>query len=590
MAVYTEVSTEQARHFLSSLGLSTLQDLRPISSGIENTNYFVTTPEGEWVLTVFERLDFEQLPFYLQLMRHLARHGLPVPEPRANAAGDLVHQLCGKPAALVNRLEGESLDAPDLHHVAQLGGVLARLHLAVADFPLQQPNLRGLDWRESAAPTVRPYLDADIGALLDAEMAFQREVAASAAYRQLPRGAVHADLFRDNALFAGLPGRERLSGVFDFYFAGVDTFMFDLAVVLNDWCVNLDNGVLDEARAQALVSAYLAERVVDGAELRLLPAMRRAAALRFWLSRLADWHRRCTSSACCRTASASPGTRRWADDTDKDLMGLKLQDVPANQGWRWVRQGLRETWRHPMGYASLFVVFLPLAELLGQIPIAGPLLWMMGVPLISLAYMMATLRSLREHPPRLGVYLVPWRLPVARRRDLFVLCASYAVVTAVSLALCDLIDGGHLADAMGKLQQAQLAGDTATMETLASDGTLLWGSLVRAGVFGLISLPYWHAPALVVWGQQGVAQSLFSSLLAVWRARGAFLLYGAGWFGVSSLVALCVSLLAAVLGGGLLGAMLVVPAMLLLTSAFYVSLYFTFQDSFGLPDRTDGDR
>jgi homoserine kinase type II len=267
-----------------------VQALRPISSGIENTNYFLSTSSGEWVLTLFERLNAEQLPFYLNLMRHLARHGLPVPEPRADRTGALVHQLAGKPAAVVNRLDGDSLDAPDLHHCAQLGGVLARMHLAVADFALCQPNLRDLPWREEIAPVVRPYLDAAAGDLLDTEMAFQRQVADAPAYRALPRGAVHADLFRDNALFSGLPGRERLSGVFDFYFAGVDTLDYDLAVVINDWCVDLDSGHLVLERAQALLNAYQAERALTGDELRLLPALRRAAALRFWLSRLADWH------------------------------------------------------------------------------------------------------------------------------------------------------------------------------------------------------------------------------------------------------------------------------------------------------------
>lgn len=298
MAVYTEVSAEQARTLLSGLGLGELLSLRPIASGIENTNYFVTTPEGDWVLTLFERLSAEQLPFYLQLMKHLARHGLPVPEPRADAAGEILHEVAGKPAALVNRLSGEHLDAPDLHHCEQLGATLARLHDAVADFPLQQPNLRGLPWWEATAPLVRPHLSDDQAQLLDEEMAFQRHLAESAQYATLPRGAVHADLFRDNAMFEGLPGRERLSGVFDFYFAGVDTFAFDLAVALNDWCIDLDSGRLDAARADAMVAAYrLAERVAlpdhhlrDGAELRLLPALRRSAALRFWLSRLADWH------------------------------------------------------------------------------------------------------------------------------------------------------------------------------------------------------------------------------------------------------------------------------------------------------------
>jgi homoserine kinase type II len=290
MAVYTEVSAAQAQGLMQHLGLGGLRSLSPIASGIENTNYFASTESGEWVVTVFERLSASQLPFYLGLMRHLARRGLPVPEPKADARGALVHLLAGKPAAVVTRLEGESLDAPDLHHVEQLGLTLARMHREAADYPVSQPNLRGLPWCEATAPRVLPYLHVEQASLLSQELVFQRHRADSAVSHELPQAAVHADLFRDNALFAGLPGRERLSGVFDFYFAGVDTLAYDLAVVLNDWCLDVDTGRLDEPRAQALVRAYQTERALSGAEMRALPGLRRAAALRFWLSRLADWH------------------------------------------------------------------------------------------------------------------------------------------------------------------------------------------------------------------------------------------------------------------------------------------------------------
>jgi len=235
-------------------------------------------------------LTAAQLPYYLRLMQHLAQRGLPVPEPRADASGQILHQVAGKPAALVTRLPGHHQLAPDLHHCAQLGTLLARLHLAVADFPLQQPNLRGRDWWASIAPAVHPHLRPSQQQLLDDELAFQQQVAASPAYAALPQGAVHADLFCDNVLFDGLPGHEKLTGAFDFYFAGTDSFGYDLAVCLNDWCLDAADAGLDEARAQALVQAYEAQRPLDAAEHRLLPALLRAAALRFWLSRLGDWH------------------------------------------------------------------------------------------------------------------------------------------------------------------------------------------------------------------------------------------------------------------------------------------------------------
>jgi len=290
MAVFTEVSEQEAQSFIEPLQLGRLQSLRGVGAGIENTNYFVSTDTGEWVLTIFERLSFEQLPFYLRLMQHLAMRQIPVPMPQADAQGEILFKLKGKPAAVVNRLEGGHQLAPHEHHCRQVGVMLARMHLQGQDFPLSQPNLRGLPWWELTVPQVLPFLDAKTAELLSNELSFQQQVASSAVYKSLPRGPVHADLFRDNVMFDGAPGQELLSGLFDFYFAGVDTWLFDLAVCLNDWCIDLGSGALQPLRAQAFVDAYESVRPLQPAEYRLLPSLLRAAALRFWVSRLWDFH------------------------------------------------------------------------------------------------------------------------------------------------------------------------------------------------------------------------------------------------------------------------------------------------------------
>ena len=298
MAVYTEVSEGEAGALLQSLGLGELTALRGIEGGIENTNYFASSTQGEWVLTLFERLTHAQLPFYLHLMKHLAQHGVPVPEPQAKAAGvrvragedDILHTVCGKPAAVVNRLRGKSELAPGPAHCAAVGDMLARAHLAARDYELRQPNLRGLAWWNETVPVILPHLDESQAALIRAELAYQNHTGSSSAYAALPRGAVHADLFRDNVMFEGTPEQPVLSGFFDFYFAGVDTWLFDLAVTLNDWAVDLPTGTTHAARTQALLNAYQAVRPLTDAERRLLPAMLRAGALRFWVSRLWDFH------------------------------------------------------------------------------------------------------------------------------------------------------------------------------------------------------------------------------------------------------------------------------------------------------------
>ena len=219
-------------------------------------------------------------------MKHLAHKGIPVPDPRANAAGDILHSVCGKLAAVVNRLAGRSQLAPEAVHCAAVGGMLARMHLAGRDYDRQQPNLRGLPWWNETVPVVLPHIGPDQAALLRAELAYQNHIAASPAYAALPRGPVHADLFRDNVMFEGA----QLTGFFDFYFAGVDSFLFDLAVCLNDWCIDLPTGAHDAHRATAMIDAYQAVRALTAAERSLLPALLRAGALRFWISRLWDYY------------------------------------------------------------------------------------------------------------------------------------------------------------------------------------------------------------------------------------------------------------------------------------------------------------
>lgn len=286
MAVFTKVSPKEARALLQRLQLGELRQLRGIEGGIENTNYFLTTESGEFVLTLFERLSAEQLPFYLHLMRHLARAGIPVPDPQADQHGNILHSVCGKPAAVVNKLHGRSQLAPQAVHCAAVGAMLARMHLAGRGFERQQPNLRALPWWNETAPVVLPHLHAEQAALLQSELAYQNHIAASSAYTALPRGPVHADLFRDNVMFEG----EQLSGFFDFYFAGIDSFLFDLAVCLNDWCIDWETGAHDAARCEAMLAAYQAVRPLTAAERSLLPAMARAGALRFWISRLWDYY------------------------------------------------------------------------------------------------------------------------------------------------------------------------------------------------------------------------------------------------------------------------------------------------------------
>ncbi|WP_454829185.1 homoserine kinase [Paraburkholderia xenovorans] len=294
MAVFTAVTEPQLAEWMRHYDLGDVVEFRGISSGIENSNFFLTTTRGEYVLTIFEKLTAEQLPFYLDLMRHLAAHRVPVPDPMPRENGALFGLLQGKPAAIVTRLEGAPELAPGVEHCIEVGQMLARMHLAGRDYPAYQPNLRSLPWWKETVPTILPFLEGGQRELLSSELAYQEAFFASADYAALPEGPCHADLFRDNAMFAhaepGTGHEVRLGGFFDFYFAGCDKWLFDVAVTVNDWCVDLATGKLDAARTEAMLRAYQTVRPFTAEENLHWGDMLRAGAYRFWVSRLYDFH------------------------------------------------------------------------------------------------------------------------------------------------------------------------------------------------------------------------------------------------------------------------------------------------------------
>lgn len=297
MAVFTEVTLAEAQAWFAKHyeHLGRLRGLQGISSGIENSNFFIQVENEsgqtiEYVLTLFERLTSEQLPFYLNLMEHLAKKGIQVPAPIRNQKNQLLSPLKNKPATLVTKLKGGSKLNPDPTHCALVGDMLAKMHLAGMDFPMHQPNLRSLPWWQETVPTVLPYLQKQQAELLVNELQAQTDFFESASYSLLPGGPSHCDLFRDNVLFDHTDGEDQLGGFFDFYFAGTDKWLFDLAVTVNDWCIDLSNGQLVSDRYQALINSYELVRPLSAAEKKAWPMMLRAAALRFWISRLWDFY------------------------------------------------------------------------------------------------------------------------------------------------------------------------------------------------------------------------------------------------------------------------------------------------------------
>ena len=284
MSVFTSVSIQQLQVWLQDYAIGELVELKGISSGITNTNYFVTTSQDKYVLTLFEHNTLAELPYFIDLMSHLATHGVPCPKPIPDKAGVSLHTLNGKPATLISCLKGQDVEVPNIAQCAEVGRVLARMHIAGLSFDTSDNhqshyNSRGADWRIRTALQVMPHLARDDQQLLQSEVEFQAKLDLT----QLPMGVIHADLFRDNVLFDG----DKIGGLIDFYYACHDVLAYDLAIAVNDWCVQAD-GSLDKPRLDAMLQAYQAVRPFNQAEQGTWLSLLRIAALRFWLSRLYD--------------------------------------------------------------------------------------------------------------------------------------------------------------------------------------------------------------------------------------------------------------------------------------------------------------
>jgi len=284
MSVFTPVSEAEARALLEHYALGELDRLEGIAQGVENTNYFLTTTTGEYVLTLFEHIPRADLPFYVGLMDHLAHRDVVCPQPMRRENGEMLSDVNGKPACIVTRLAGSPRMQPSVRDCREAGAILARLHVAGVDYDAGLANPRGREWRERFAAAVAPRISREENELIASENRYQAMHDDSV----LPQGIVHGDLFRDNVLW----DREGRGGVIDFYFAGVDCLLFDLAVCANDWCLvdAVRDRRLDPARVHSLLESYAGLRPFTALERGAWPVLLRAAALRFWLSRLHDFY------------------------------------------------------------------------------------------------------------------------------------------------------------------------------------------------------------------------------------------------------------------------------------------------------------
>ncbi|HWW47799.1 MAG TPA: homoserine kinase [Xanthobacteraceae bacterium] len=284
MAVYTDVSVEELAEFLTGYAIGELLSYKGIAEGVENSTYLLRTTDGTFILTLYEkRVDENDLPFFLGLMGHLAHHGLSCPQPVENREGEVLGRLAGRPAAVIQFLEGMWPRRPTVVHCAGVGEALAKLHLAGLDFPMVRPNALSVSgWRplfeaaEARADEVQYGLRDFLAREIDHLEACWPD--------QLPSGVIHADLFPDNVFFLG----DKLSGLIDFYFACNDFLAFDVAICMNAWCFEADLS-FNVTKAGAFLNAYARTRELTEGEQAALPLLARGAAMRFLLTRLVDW-------------------------------------------------------------------------------------------------------------------------------------------------------------------------------------------------------------------------------------------------------------------------------------------------------------
>jgi len=281
MSVFTTLSLDEVRLWLAPFNVGELQTLRGIAAGITNTNYFVETSQSRFVLTVFEKNDFDELPYFVHLMAHLSQHSIQCPSPITDRAGVALHRIHGKPALMVSCLRGSDVSQPNLAQIEAVAQTLARMHLAGMAFHEQSHNQRGQGWRVMTAQQVMPKLAPVQQHLLQEELEFQHGLDLSG----LPHGVIHGDLFRDNVLFDG----DVLGGFIDFYYACHDVLAYDVAIAVNEWCVDANGAFVDDKLA-VFMNAYHAVRPFTAEEKSFWPALLRRAALRFWLSRLYDFY------------------------------------------------------------------------------------------------------------------------------------------------------------------------------------------------------------------------------------------------------------------------------------------------------------
>ena len=281
MAVYTSINSSDLSEWFKKFNLKNFVDFKGISSGVTNSNFVIFMPNSNYILTIFEHNNIEELPFYVDLMTYLAQENFLCPKPIENNSGQALSLLKNKPALMVSFLDGKELAIRNSKSCYLVGQYLAKLHLTTKNFPQSNKNTRGLSWISDIYLKLKEYLTLEDQKIIEVEINYHKKIDKS----ELPEGIIHGDLFRDNVLFLN----DKVSGFIDFYYACNERFIYDIAIAINDWCID-DDGKINTLMSSEFIKGYQLERKLTDNENKYFNSALRLAALRFWLSRLEDFH------------------------------------------------------------------------------------------------------------------------------------------------------------------------------------------------------------------------------------------------------------------------------------------------------------
>ena len=279
MSVYTNLSNKDVSSLLATYNIGTLKSFRGISDGITNTNYFLNTTRGKYIITIFEDITEAKVKKYLKLMNFFSSNSLCCPEIMLTKSKQILSIVKSKPCSIMEKLSGQTVRETNASLCESIGSIIGNFHNTGSNYKNKISNSRNIKWVESNIKKIRNHVSKKQLYILEYSSTIFREIFETS----LPNGIIHSDLFRDNVLARN----GHVTGIIDYYYSFNGPFIYELAVIINDWCINKD-GSINLKKYKSFLNSYNIVRNLTSIEKRYINKAMIAAGLRFYLSRLVD--------------------------------------------------------------------------------------------------------------------------------------------------------------------------------------------------------------------------------------------------------------------------------------------------------------